>query len=129
MALKEDEAYQREVARDLCESGADIIIGCIGGGGKGGGYEADWWVDEWRQMGTCNPKAVWLTCTTWGWTTEEHDEAYMLGGGQWHPAMTYSVSARAKRARKRAVGSGAPASERAGGSGRALRRPHVVRRQ
>ena len=89
-ALKDDEEYQRQLARDLCNSQADIIIGCIGGGGKGNGYEADFWVDEWRKMGNCNPEAVWLTCTTWGWKTDDHDEAFMLGGGQWHPAMSYS---------------------------------------
>ena len=82
-----NETYQRSLAKQMCESGADIYAGCVGFD------EAKVWMQVWEEM-NCKPKAVWLTCMTWGWKNGMGDHVsngeYLLGAGQWHSAMTYS---------------------------------------
>ena len=86
-SLVKDEAYQKSVAEQICDSGADIYAGCVGFD------EAKVWMKVWEEKG-CKPKAIWLTCMTWGWKGGMGDIVadgqYMLGAGQWHEAMTYS---------------------------------------
>lgn len=86
-SLVKDVDYQRQVAKDMCESGADVYAGCVGFD------EAKVWLQVWEEM-DCKPKAVWLTCMGWGWKggmgTQIPDGQYILGAGQWHSAMTYS---------------------------------------
>ena len=80
-SLVTDEAYQREVATKMCRSGADVYMGCVGWD------EARVWLQVWHEM-DCKPKAVWLTCMTWGWKDnigegQIDDGQYLLGAGQW----------------------------------------------
>ncbi|KAK3240934.1 hypothetical protein CYMTET_49254 [Cymbomonas tetramitiformis] len=82
-----DVAYQRQLATDIALAAPDIIIGCVGND------EANVWVQTWEELGI-EPKAVWLTCTTWGWPAalglNAGNGSYMLGAGQWHADMTYT---------------------------------------
>eukprot|EP00238_Polyblepharides_amylifera_P013055 CAMPEP_0196598576 /NCGR_PEP_ID=MMETSP1081-20130531/94395_1 /TAXON_ID=36882 /ORGANISM="Pyramimonas amylifera, Strain CCMP720" /LENGTH=1848 /DNA_ID=CAMNT_0041924287 /DNA_START=314 /DNA_END=5860 /DNA_ORIENTATION=- len=82
-----DRDYQRQLAKEIAQSNPDVIVGCVGA------PEADVWVEMWVEL-EFQPKAVWLTCTTWGWPQslgiQGGNGSYMMGGGQWHPDMTYS---------------------------------------
>mmetsp|Transcript_17634 Transcript_17634/g.41658 ORF Transcript_17634/g.41658 Transcript_17634/m.41658 type:complete len:631 (-) Transcript_17634:171-2063(-) len=52
--------------------------------------EANTLLDRWGANG-CRPAAVWLTTATWGWASSNQDRLpHLLGGGQWHHAMSYA---------------------------------------
>ena len=52
--------------------------------------EANTLLDRWGANG-CRPASVWLTTATWGWASSNQDRLpFLLGGGQWHHAMSYS---------------------------------------
>jgi hypothetical protein len=52
--------------------------------------EHDIMIRRWLETG-CRPISTWLTAATWGWADENPNLVpYFQGGGQWHPALTYS---------------------------------------
>ena len=81
----QDVEFQRQLATQIAEADPDVIVGCVGDA------EANVWVETWEQLGI-EPKAVWLTCTTWGWPAslglDGGNGSYLLGAGQWHAEMT-----------------------------------------
>jgi hypothetical protein len=47
-------------------------------------------IRRWLENG-CRPVSTWMTASTWGWANDNPDLVpYFQGGGQWHPAFTYS---------------------------------------
>jgi len=80
-----DEAYQKQLASDLCNSDADLLLGCVNTD------ESEIWERTWVEMG-CRPKAVWLTCVAWGCLSAEKDHAYMMTGTQWSSELSYGDS-------------------------------------
>jgi len=77
-----DPDFLSSISSQMCSSGADIFIGCITT------TEADIIIENWKKNSMCVPKAIWLTCTTWNWDSNE--KLYLNGGGQWHHDFTYS---------------------------------------
>jgi hypothetical protein len=52
--------------------------------------EHDVMIRRWVETG-CRPISTWLTAATWGWADDNPNLVpYFQGGGQWHPAFTYS---------------------------------------
>ena len=51
--------------------------------------EQDVLLQRWKENG-CRPTSLWMTPATWGWAAlHEQEIAYVQGGGQWHPSMSY----------------------------------------
>jgi hypothetical protein len=52
--------------------------------------EQDILLNKWRENG-CQPFAMWMTPSTWEWALNNQGLVpYFQGGGQWHPALSYS---------------------------------------
>lgn len=75
-----DKEYQKQLATELCNSGADVILGCINTD------EAIVWEQTWAEM-ECRPKAAWITCVAWGCISDRRQ--FITTGTQWSQQLTY----------------------------------------
>ncbi len=82
---KIDRDFLKNITKKVCDSAADVYLLCIHH------EDAKIMIEQWRDMEICQPKALWMTCTTWSAEKIRSSDNYnyAFGAGQWHPNMVY----------------------------------------